>query len=101
MKRLTMLLILITSLLLVGCGATFSEQYSVKATVSNLKHIEKKDYVIFHFDDESKSYEKETYTMPDTYFVTVSYDNTTATFNNQQLYNSVKVGDTIHISVYK
>lgn len=96
MKRWSTLLMVTTliSIFFTGCGEYTIQTTPVIATVVEKQHTHSFGYYI----PVNKSYMW--VNIPETNNVTIVYQNREKTFDNEKLYETVKVGDSIEVLLY-
>ena len=99
MKRVILLVCILMCIVLTGCQKVEREEtMKVRATVTDRSHTVSYTTLIPIYNGKTHSYIPQFH--PATYHVTVSYGDIYYTFNNQELYNSVQVGDTVQVILY-
>lgn len=99
MKRVILLFLVLICVLLTGCQKVEREERTVvTATVTNRNHAISYTTMMPIRNGKITTYIPQYH--PATYHVTVSYEGVKQTFNNQELYESVEVGDTLQVILY-
>lgn len=87
--------VILTCTMLVGCQKTFREDKEVTATVTEMQYEKARlTLTMMRVGQSNKLMPK---TIPARYYVTISYGDVSEKINNEELYESVKVGDTIQM----
>lgn len=98
-RSITLIVVLFTCLfMLAGCQNVVEEQSEeVTATVTDIhKHS---SYITYYYSPATKTMLPQSH--PARYHVTITYEDLSQEFNNRNLYDSVSVGDTIQVILYK
>lgn len=100
MKRFILLVVIIMCVALTGCQIIEKEEkIDVNATVTDMQY--RSSYVTMMPIYTGKTTTLIPQTHPARYLVTISYEDVSETFNNRNLYENVKEGDTIQMVLYK
>lgn len=100
MKRFILLVVIIMCVALTGCLAIEKEEkIDVNATVTDIQY--RSSYVTMTPIFNGKTTTIIPQTHPACYLVTISYEDVSETFNDRNLYENVKEGDTIQMVLYK
>ena len=100
MKRFILLIVIITCVALTGCQTVESEErINVNATVTDMQY--KGLYITMIPMSNGKSINYLPQTHPARYLVTITYKDVSETFDDKNLYESVKEGDTIQMILYR
>lgn len=99
MKRVILLVLVLMCVILTGCQKVEREERTVViATVTDQSHMLAYTTMMPIRNGKITTYIPQYH--PATYYVTVSYEGVKQTFNNQELYESVEVGDTLQVILY-
>lgn len=100
MKRFILFVVIIMCIALTGCQTIAREEkIDVNATVTDMQY--RSSYVTMMPIYNGKTTTLIPQTHPARYLVTISYEDVSETFNNRNLYENVKKGDTIQMVLYK
>ena len=103
MKRryiITLLVIAITCIFLIGCNdVTEFENYEVNGIVTSKEYHDA--YSVYAYEYIDHYFSLLPINHPNEYNVTIKYGNISATFNNEELFNSVSEGDIIPMVLVK
>lgn len=100
MKRFILLVVIIMCVALTGCQTVEKEEkIDVNATVTDMQY--RSSYVTMVPIKSGKIRTFVPQTHPARYLVTISYEDVSKTFNNRDLYENVKEGDTIQMVLYR
>lgn len=98
MKRF-ILLVVIICVALTGCQTIEKEEkIDVNATVTDMQYRSSYVTMMTIYNDKTTTLIPKTH--PARYLVTISYENVSETFNDKNLYENVKEGDTIQMVLY-
>jgi len=93
MKRFIFLVVIIMCVALTGCQAIEKEEkIDVNATVTDIEYQSSDGTMMPIFNGETTILIPQT--LPARYLVTISYEDVSKTFNDRNLYENVKEGDT-------
>lgn len=99
MKRVILLVCVLMCVVLTGCQKVEREETTeVIATVTDRSHTIAYTTLMPMRSGKVTTYMPQFH--PATYYVAVSYEGISKTFNNQALYESVQVGDTVQVILY-
>lgn len=100
MKRFILLIVMIMCVSLTGCQTIEKEEkIDVNATVTDMQYRSSYVVLIPLYNGKTTTYIPQTY--PARYLVTISYEDVSETFDDINLYENVKEGDTIQMVLYK
>ena len=100
MKRFILLVVIIMCVVLTGCQAIEKEEkIDVNATVTDMQYRVPYVTMIPIYTGKTLLYFPQSH--PARYLVTISYEDVSETFDNINLYNNVKKGDTIQMVLCK
>ena len=100
MKWFILLVVIIMCVALTCCQAIEKEEkIDVNATVTDIQY--RSSYVTMMPIFNGKTTTLIPQTHPARYLVTISYEDVSETFNDRNLYENVKEGDTIQMVLYK
>jgi hypothetical protein len=100
MKRFVLLVAIIMCTILTGCQLIEKEEkINVNAEVTDMQY--ERSYVTKRPMKMGETYTYVSQRHPARYLVTISYEDVSETFNDENLYESVKEGDTIQMILYK
>ena len=100
MKRFILLVVIIMCVSLTGCQAIEKEEkIDVNATVTDIQYWSSYVTMMPIFNGKTTTLIPQTH--PARYLVTISYEDVSETFNDRNLYENVKEGDTIQMVLYK
>ena len=101
MKRTLILFILLILILsMTGCGGT-AEKSEVDAVVTKLQYNPPKQYTSIEYNFVLKMPMVTSHTKPAEYLITISYEDTSITYDNEKLFETAKEGDTITMILVK
>lgn len=99
MKRFILLVVIIMCVALTGCHTIEKEEkIDVNATVTDMQY--QSSYVTMMPIYNGKTTTLIPQSHPASYLVTISYEDVSETFNDRNLYENVKEGDTIQMVLY-
>lgn len=100
MKRFILLVIIIMCAALTGCQKIEKEEkFDVNAMVTDIQYHSSYITTIPIYNGKTTTLIPQTH--PAQYLVTISYEDVSETFNDKNLYENVKEGDTIQMVLYK
>ena len=100
MKRFILIAVMIMCATLTGCKKIEKEEIiNVDATVTDTQYQSMHTILIPIFNGKSITYIPQVH--PAKYIVIISYGDISETFNDMDLYERVKVGDTIQMELHK
>ncbi len=100
MKRFILLVVIIMCVVLTGCQTVEKEEkIDVIATVTDMQYRSSYQTTIPIYNGKTTTFISQTH--PARYLVTISYEDVSETFNNRNLYENVKEGDTIQMVLYR
>ncbi len=98
MKRFFMLIAIFMCVTLTGCQTIAREErISVTATVTDMEYHSLYITMIPVYSNKTTTLIPQTH--PARFLVTITYQNVSETFDNKELYNQVKEGDTIQMTL--
>ena len=102
MKRVVILLVIIVCLILISCkSCTIEEEIEVTAMVTEIRYLEACSTLTPMFNPSTKTTLLIPQNHPERYLVTITYENISTTFDDKTLYESVKSGDIIQMTLCK
>ena len=100
MKRFILLIVIIMCVVLTSCQTIEKEEkIDVNATVTDMQYHGSYVTMISIFNGKTTTLIPQTH--PARYLVTISYEDVSETFDDKNLYENVKEGDTIQMVLYK
>lgn len=98
MKRFIALLI-ISCTLLTGCHQYVYKCTKVTGTVTSMEHKDSELVSELYHDVATRTLRTRERTEPEHNYVTVSYEDIVETFDNSELFDTLKVGDSIELNL--
>mgnify|MGYP001134319935 CR=1 FL=1 len=96
---LIIIMFLFSCTFLAGCANVQVEKQIVKAVVIDKDYVKAHSKYGYYFDAWKGKYRWKFKNFPAEYNVTIEYDGITQSYNNQELYDSYKVGDEIEMEL--